>query len=570
MFSAKKTLLKHLGTTTSNAKLAVDDGIGNIHFLVTQQKQPNYLQYANDPFKRVSDNVRVKTINQYTDHNSDLYAKCNLALAADSETMSKHGRYIRRLRASVLASPTLQHDVLYRGVDLSRQEVAEMERCGDAGFFIPSFTSTSVDRTKAYSKQCLLVIRTAYCSSYGCSVTPELSKFNEEEEEVLLACYSAFRLQRVESCGKQQIISLYLDDHLSALDTITPAIKRPAYKALVDLSESDYWSDVPVRTERIKGARTWCGRDRGRGRGQGENDNDNRGENDNDNQNQHQSSAHNTATTCTTSSLNLSSSSSSKRIPVMMIGIGSATEIKNIQNWQELMKCSSYTRRRDWPEPHNDSSRAAKHGSAVQQSYVDNEVVSLPLPRTQPLSATARHRQPPSRTRSSHGHVYGHGRGCDPGDNDDNDNDDNFFRRDCYADRRVEAASAWMRQASEAQRQRELSESPTVFVMGAKAMDVDWSEIWDTTEAYHKLSAQNSNSSSASYSYVLTLPSFSGLESCANSGGARVQAFERRVLEDVQYSARRRQRQLERDEGTYTRWTDEQWNQFWAKKKKAR
>ena len=70
---------------------------------------------------------------------------------------------------------------------------------------------------KAYSKNTLIVVEHRYASLYGCSITPELSRYAEQEEEVLLACYSAFQLQRVERCNKQTIVSLYLHDYYSAL-----------------------------------------------------------------------------------------------------------------------------------------------------------------------------------------------------------------------------------------------------------------------------------------------------------------------------------------------------------------
>lgn len=65
--------------------------------------------------------------------------------------------------------------VFYRGVDLSPREIEHMELLQN--FYIPSFTSTSLDREKAYSKPCLLVIKTPYLCRAACSVTPELSQY---------------------------------------------------------------------------------------------------------------------------------------------------------------------------------------------------------------------------------------------------------------------------------------------------------------------------------------------------------------------------------------------------------
>jgi hypothetical protein len=101
------------------------------------------------------------------------------------------------------------------GVDLSAREVQEMET--QRNFFIPSFTSTSLDSQKAYSKSALLVLKLPFGCKYACSITEELSKFYNEEREVLLACYSAYTLERVEVVGGTKILTLYLDEFLTSL-----------------------------------------------------------------------------------------------------------------------------------------------------------------------------------------------------------------------------------------------------------------------------------------------------------------------------------------------------------------
>jgi len=194
--------------------LAVDDG-DTVHFLVTQSKGKNYLEHCNkirfpeDP---------IATLLQYTEHTNELYAKINLSLASDSTALNEHGTYIAELRSSVLAMPLLDDSVLYRGVDLSDIEIREMERLGR--FFIPSFTSTSTDPDKVYEKDSVLRIKTAYLSRNACSITENLSKYHSTEKEVLIACYSAFQLERVELVGKKNIITLFLDEFGSSCDRL--------------------------------------------------------------------------------------------------------------------------------------------------------------------------------------------------------------------------------------------------------------------------------------------------------------------------------------------------------------
>jgi len=103
-------------------------------------------------------------------------------------------------------------------VELSDIEIKEMEKLGR--FFIPSFTSTSVDATKAYDKNSTLVIKTGYLTRYACSITPQLSDYHSTEKEVLIACYAAFQLERVELVNRKHVISLFLDEYGSSMDKL--------------------------------------------------------------------------------------------------------------------------------------------------------------------------------------------------------------------------------------------------------------------------------------------------------------------------------------------------------------
>jgi len=216
---ADSDFVQTLGVDTAGSNLAIDDGSGTVHFLATQRKQLNYLAFAYDPVVRVADPADI--IRQYTEHTTRYYAKVNMSLAADSPTLQEHGPYIKQLRASIgkCSGGILPYDTLYRGVDLSPMELERMEALGS--FYIPSFTSTSVDRGKAYDKSALFVIRATHTTNQACLITPELSRYFNDEKEVLLACYSAYQLMRVESVGKTKVLSLFLDDYLSTLSHIT-------------------------------------------------------------------------------------------------------------------------------------------------------------------------------------------------------------------------------------------------------------------------------------------------------------------------------------------------------------
>jgi len=192
----------------------VEDG-DTIHFLVTPTHGPNYRNFCGNVVEAVDS---VSTIRKYTEHSSELYAKVNLSLASDSKSLNDHGEYIKQLRASVLGTPLLDDCPLFRGVDLSTREIEHMESL--KRFFIPSFTSTSVDSARAYDKNATLVIQTGYLSRYACTITPRLSDYHSTEKEVLISCYSAFQLERVEFVNRKHLISLFLDEFGSSLDRL--------------------------------------------------------------------------------------------------------------------------------------------------------------------------------------------------------------------------------------------------------------------------------------------------------------------------------------------------------------
>ena len=216
---AKSTFFRLLGEDALEGNvnsLFRFDNSGLIDFLVTKLKQKNFLNYC-DSFPLDNFDPQL-IINQYTDHTTELYAKVNLSLASDAKTLQSFGEYIKQLRASILSQPLFDNDLLYRGVDMSDLELNELEKL--QSFYIPSFTSTSVDCNKAYSKSCMMILKLPYACKYACSITEPLSKFYHEEREVLLSCYSAYRLERIEYVNKKKFITLYLDEHLSALSAL--------------------------------------------------------------------------------------------------------------------------------------------------------------------------------------------------------------------------------------------------------------------------------------------------------------------------------------------------------------
>ena len=198
----------------SGSSLSTQEG-DTYHFLVTDTKQPNYLKYCNQVETAINP---IETINKYTDHTTQYFAKVNLTLASDASKIVEYKDYIPQLRASILFQPTLEDTILYRGVELSDKEMTHMERLQT--FFIPSFTSTSTDSSRAYKKNTTMVINIPFGCKYACSITDKLSKYHSVEKEILLACYSAFRLGRVEKDNNSTILTLFLDEHLTSQNNL--------------------------------------------------------------------------------------------------------------------------------------------------------------------------------------------------------------------------------------------------------------------------------------------------------------------------------------------------------------
>jgi len=216
--AARAFTVDHLGVDLKGSKLAHVEG-ETVHFLVTSAKQPNYLRHCSTQPEHDAYDV-VQTFQKYTDHTTQYCTKLNLALASDSATLSELGPYCSQLHHSILRTVLnpIDHLPVYRGVDLSPQEAAEMEALHN--FFIPSFTSTSADRTKAYKQPCLLVIKPAW-SQRAATVTPALSKFHADEKEVLITAYTAFVLERVELDGGKRIMTLSIDDTFSDMTALS-------------------------------------------------------------------------------------------------------------------------------------------------------------------------------------------------------------------------------------------------------------------------------------------------------------------------------------------------------------
>lgn len=73
------------------SSLAHNTGDDTVEFLVTSEKQRNYVEYCDGLIPALDP---VQCINKYTDHTTQLFAHVNLSLAADSPAIKDHARYV--------------------------------------------------------------------------------------------------------------------------------------------------------------------------------------------------------------------------------------------------------------------------------------------------------------------------------------------------------------------------------------------------------------------------------------------------------------------------------------------
>eukprot|EP01006_Ploeotia_vitrea_P019644 TRINITY_DN5185_c0_g1_i1.p1 TRINITY_DN5185_c0_g1~~TRINITY_DN5185_c0_g1_i1.p1 ORF type:complete len:235 (-),score=11.99 TRINITY_DN5185_c0_g1_i1:93-797(-) len=211
------SIVYKLGIKAEDESMAKMMPSGMFDFYPPQSKRPNYLQYCT-PEALNTEEVPTDLLpifHKYTEHTTQHCTKVNLCLACDSPQLSEHGLFVRQLNHAIVNSPLdICADAVYRGVLLSPTEIAKMEE--HKHFFIPSFTSTSVDRSKCYSKEHLLVIKPGW-TQRAASITAEMSPYYDSEREVLLGSYTSFWLERIEKVNDQQVLTLAVDDHASLL-----------------------------------------------------------------------------------------------------------------------------------------------------------------------------------------------------------------------------------------------------------------------------------------------------------------------------------------------------------------
>lgn len=185
---------EHLGITdmavlSADSVSAMPDG-DYVHFKPLAKKGPNYLSSCVGWLakgERPNQKEMVDTVVAYT--STKVCYQVNFALATDwGPKLSEHQRYIRRLKYCIGKMPGW-NGPLWRGLDLSDVELQTMKDLGR--FYIPSFTSATKNKKKAFGGGTVLAIDAA-SATWTLEMTKELSPVYFEEEEVLLTCNTLF------------------------------------------------------------------------------------------------------------------------------------------------------------------------------------------------------------------------------------------------------------------------------------------------------------------------------------------------------------------------------------------
>lgn len=182
------------------APCAVEDG--EVHFLPMQEKGPNFQKFCCGLMKPTelptSPPPHSDIIRKYTAGEQFYCSKLNMALACDEpQWLRSHGMYIRHLKHVIGKFGNFEGGMLYRGVDLSPKEMKAMIRMQE--FYFPSFTSTSKSRQKSFAGLTthIFVIDATNPKPWAIDVAKIPGASPYDEDEVLLNCYTCFRITKV-------------------------------------------------------------------------------------------------------------------------------------------------------------------------------------------------------------------------------------------------------------------------------------------------------------------------------------------------------------------------------------
>ena len=186
----------------AKGKLAkIDKDTGVVNFFPAKSISKNFSFFIKDSENyNFSDPETVEIVKKYTTHDGWFCSKINLLLAADSTDIKDYADFVNKLiwcirkLASILP---IKENRVYRGYECSQEEYDSYKL--EENFYIPSFLSSSKNPKKFYqasNHNTLMVINLNYRPNNAFVVTEKYSIYAQQEEEVLFACYSKFRVKK--------------------------------------------------------------------------------------------------------------------------------------------------------------------------------------------------------------------------------------------------------------------------------------------------------------------------------------------------------------------------------------
>jgi len=196
-------VVEKFGVVPISRNITIANGI--VSFEPLPSLSPHYVVHCCHPVV-LSQGEQIEAVCDYT-ADDGYCTEVNLALAADHlPSLEKNGPFIAKLNDAIVNLGQHLSGVVYRGVELSDHELQKMLSMGT--FFLPSFTSTSLDNAVAQSgdfeKNTLLIFDVS--DAFGLPITDEMSIF--EEEEVLLASYTQVQLTNHAIVSGRNIVNL--------------------------------------------------------------------------------------------------------------------------------------------------------------------------------------------------------------------------------------------------------------------------------------------------------------------------------------------------------------------------
>jgi len=207
----KTKLLKDLKPQLDLLHMKWDANKNVLSFLPADKKCPNYLEHCtgkipHDEVAKITDK-HIEEIKKYTEGTSvrelPYHLVLNIALASDADSLATYGPYIRKLKLCCGKYGKFKGTVA-RWMNLTQDEVdgmANVARTNDGCFWMPSFMSCSKikDGAEAFKDgDTMMFVEIPEEYKWAMEVTREMSKYFDEEEEVLLSCWTRYQLVRTE------------------------------------------------------------------------------------------------------------------------------------------------------------------------------------------------------------------------------------------------------------------------------------------------------------------------------------------------------------------------------------